>query len=111
MESLTRQDFIRYHLKIEKLESGEYSVIHALPTRIYKLSRLRQKRNDGRIYFVYKFRHFDKTIVISESRLIYVYEVGDIPKNYDVVHIDKNLNNNKVENLKLVARSGRNKRS
>lgn len=40
------------------------------------------------------------------SRLVYSKFVGDIPADYDIIHINNNLNDNRLENLRLT-KSGR----
>jgi len=42
------------------------------------------------------YRHY------QEHRIIYIYHYGDIPDGMVIDHIDKNITNNKIENLRLV---------
>jgi len=37
-------------------------------------------------------------------RLLYIHFVGDIPKGYEIDHIDSNKSNNAIDNLRLVTR-------
>ncbi len=56
---------------------------------------------DGVIYHEFKSRkhYFHQS---SIHRAVYAYYFGEIPKNYDIHHIDENPANNDISNLQLL---------
>ena len=56
------------------------------------------------IYPGYAWSYKNKPFIVTESRLVYAYFIGEIPEDYDVDHIDNDKFNNRLYNLKLLTR-------
>lgn len=59
---------------------------------------------DGLKFTAQKSGHFSAGGLMIH-RLIWTYCVGDIPKGYEIHHIDKNKSNNSVDNLQCLSKS------
>ena len=64
----------------------------------------KHKYAPDKVYVGYSWCYKGKVYACTESRLVYAYNIGDIPDNYDVDHIDNNPLNNQLNNLRLLTR-------
>ncbi|MBO7079080.1 MAG: HNH endonuclease [Bacilli bacterium] len=64
----------------------------------------KHKYANDKIYPSYAWSYNNKPFIVTESRLIYAYFIGNIPENYDIDHIDNNPMNNQLNNLRLLTR-------
>ena len=97
----------------EELKNEEWKLFHIViyPQKYYKrgtklyisnLGRckidneisIRKQKKNGYVYFHNTPVH----------RLVYKYFIGDIPKNFDIDHLDRNRQNNRIDNLRICTR-------
>ena len=57
------------------------------------------------IRFRYEIYYLNSTHRLRLHRYVYLCEVGDIPKGYEIHHIDFNKDNNDISNLQLLSRA------
>ena len=67
---------------------------HDLPTQEF----------NGKVYYLYKGEKYFSKGRKRLHRVVWEYYNGEIPKDYDVHHVDGNTHNNSINNLNLVNR-------
>lgn len=75
--------------------------------KVYVLSDKKQSFN-GKNYWLDKSSGYYRNAQIkphSLHRQVWIYHNGDIPQGYVIDHIDRNRNNNQIENLRLTTQS------
>lgn len=74
--------------------------------KTYKRVKMIRKHKyaPDKVYVGYAWSYKNKPFMVTESRLVYAYFIGDIPDNYDIDHIDNDPFNNKLNNLRLLTR-------
>ena len=95
---------LRYPLDVYVEENGGYVTYRSANGRKCKM-----KFYESNGYFWTSLAIDDHTKISGRiHRLIYSNLVGEIPKGYEIDHIDRNRHNNNLSNLRLVTKSENN---
>ena len=96
---LPEQDYLNSLLHYNK----EEGTLHWLPQ---KGKRCNNTRVRAGCFTTNGYRHIRiDNRLYKEHRIIWAMHNGLIPNNFDIDHIDRNLSNNKIENLRLATRA------
>lgn len=113
-EAIAKYEMYQQGLSLEevaiKFNCTRQSVFELLKARGYQLRSLKKlefiefdgkkytKRNDG----YYRCTNGKRNLLHND---VWVFHNGEIPKGYDIHHIDKDLSNNDISNLELMHKS------
>ena len=96
---------LRYPLSVHVEDEGGYVTYRSVNGRQCKM-----KFYESNGYFWTSLAIEDHTKISGRiHRLIYSNLIGEIPKGYEIDHIDRNRHNNNLSNLRLVTKSENNK--
>ena len=95
--------YLRYKTKVV-LESDGKGYIEYIDSRNRKCKMQVYKNEKGYLWVSLALRN-KKRMSCRINRLVYSNLIGEIPKDYEVDHIDRNKENNTLDNLRIVTRT------